>query len=271
MSTIEAAHYENPELWKAERYIGDAAELRRFDTCLHALPGDTRSLLDVGTGNGAFLRVVEESGRTMECRGLERSAAAISSRLCQAPIDAGGADDLPYEDGSFDVVSALEVIEHLPFGVYEKALIELARVARQHVLISVPFREYRLRVHCPYCACEFNPHYHMRRFDETVMTGLIPGFRLAELIPVEVADLPLGSVVKPVYRWIRQRMGFYPSHAICPQCGYTRRAASASAAAPASLGRRTAQAESLGRRVRRLVPSVKRPVWAVGLYTRGTR
>jgi len=45
---------------------------------------------------------------------------------------------LPFEADSFDIACAFEVLEHLPFDQFDTALGELVRVARRHVLISVP-------------------------------------------------------------------------------------------------------------------------------------
>jgi 2-polyprenyl-3-methyl-5-hydroxy-6-metoxy-1,4-benzoquinol methylase len=48
----------------------------------------------------------------------------------------GSAMDLPYEDGRFDVVSAIEVLEHVPDP--DRALEEMCRVARRCLIVSVP-------------------------------------------------------------------------------------------------------------------------------------
>ena len=46
------------------------------------------------------------------------------------------AENLPFADGEFDVACAIEVLEHVPDPAHTVA--ELARVARRHLLVSVP-------------------------------------------------------------------------------------------------------------------------------------
>jgi ubiquinone/menaquinone biosynthesis C-methylase UbiE len=50
----------------------------------------------------------------------------------------GDAKRLPFEDGQFDAVTLLEVLEHIPDT--GRALAEVCRVARRWVVLSVPAR-----------------------------------------------------------------------------------------------------------------------------------
>lgn len=266
----ESLRYENPALWAPERYLGNPAELGRFTTTLELIPGDAASLLDVGAGNGAFLSLLESRRPGLALAGHERAQAAIDLKVCQAPIGHGSAESLPYADRSWDVVSALEVIEHLPFGVYEQVLGELQRVAARFLVVSVPFRESRLRVRCPYCGCEFNPHYHMRRYDEAAIRSLFDRFECTEFRTVDTRVPILSGVLRPAFRWVRRQRGFYPPDSICPQCGYRAEPPGTSALAGVrrATSERTATAMRLGRFGWRVLPSVRRAHWAVALFRR---
>jgi len=260
----ESLYYENEHLWSAERYALDPAQVARFETCLEMLPGDATSLLDAGCGNGQFLHWVEEHRPGVQVRGVERSRAAIAARVCRAPIDEASVDTLPYPDASFDVVSAQEVIEHLPYGVYEAALREMGRVAREYLLISVPFREPRVVATCPNCGCSFNPHYHMRSYARAGMEGLVPGFRLVRFEGVWTRKHYLfGTALR------RMRGASFPWHARCPLCGFQREQTSQGGAPPY---RPAAEAgDGVTGIFKRFWPATRTARWAVALYRRADR
>ncbi|MCW3835411.1 class I SAM-dependent methyltransferase [Sphingomonas canadensis] len=169
--SIETAYYENPDFWTDEALAG---EHDRYATTASLIPGDAQSLIDVGCGNGAFVHYLMASGRPFgSIHAVDRSEAAlrcVRAEKSQAPIDA-----LPFADRSFDIATCLEVIEHLPFGVYERGLGELARVASRYVLISVPYEEdlEGTLIRCPSCTSRFNPDYHMRRYDDAMLASLL--------------------------------------------------------------------------------------------------
>jgi ubiquinone/menaquinone biosynthesis C-methylase UbiE len=66
-------------------------------------------------------------------RMLQTVAAGGVTQLIACEADAGA---LPFTDDRFDVMTALEVLEHIP--EVEKAAWEIVRVARRHIVISVP-------------------------------------------------------------------------------------------------------------------------------------
>jgi 2-polyprenyl-3-methyl-5-hydroxy-6-metoxy-1,4-benzoquinol methylase len=99
------------------------------------------SLLDIGCGEGVLThrwaerlgdrRVVGIDLEDTKLRGewAKRTAPNLEYR-------AMAAEDLPFDDGEFDVVTAIEVLEHLPDPAH--TLDEMARCAKRHLLVSVP-------------------------------------------------------------------------------------------------------------------------------------
>lgn len=54
------------------------------------------------------------------------------------PDYVGSVTNMPFEDGQFDVVVCGEVLEHLPFADFLRAMKEIRRVARRKAIISLP-------------------------------------------------------------------------------------------------------------------------------------
>lgn len=256
--SVEKQYYDNAALWSKARFQLEH-EQRRFATGAALIPPDTRSLLDIGAGNGAFLRYLEDQDSTLQVLGLERSQTAIDMKVCQADVRPGSADQLPFDERTFDMVSALEVIEHLPYQVYETTLRELERVARQYILLSVPYRENRRPVACPYCGCHFNPYYHMRRFDKNTLSQLFDDFQALDFVEVGVTEYTVMPLVRAVRALLRPAP-FLP-HAICPQCGYSQPAATNPAG-------KTASSAAWKSAVGRYIPKHQRRNWIFVLYQR---
>lgn len=263
----EADYYDDSADWSLGRYLESPDELRRFEVAATMISPNTERLLDVGTGNGAFLSFLEQRSVPVVAHGLERSQAAIAASRCRAEITEGSVEALPFDDRSYDTVTALEVIEHLPHGVYAKALAEIARVSASQVLLSVPYRERRLMVVCPECECRFSPVFHLRTFDEHTLDGLVPGFRLTrhEYVSTDVHWLLTDLATRA--RKLRDRLNrVTPISTTCPQCGYTlKRSKPVLTADPTTANVAVSELRST---LLSWVPKVKRAHWIVAAYER---
>ena len=94
-------------------------------------------ILDAGCGSG---RTLPELVRFGEVAGIELSPDAAAVARARGPYDVriGRLEELPWDDGCFDLVTCLDVIEHTPDDV--ATLQELARVTRPGgwLLVTVP-------------------------------------------------------------------------------------------------------------------------------------
>lgn len=97
------------------------------------------AILDAGCGEGFTMNKLFKSGVGKKIEGVENSEEAIALGKKLFPdltFKEGSAYGLPYKDNSFDLVVCTEVLEHLDQPA--KALSEVLRTSRKHVLISVP-------------------------------------------------------------------------------------------------------------------------------------
>lgn len=120
------------------------AELPRVRKALGIVRGlQPASLLDIGTGRGVFLWPLLEAfselpvtcvdrldGRVADLQAVHRGGVSRLQAVC-ADVTA-----LPFADHSFDGLTMLEVLEHVPDT--GRALAEVSRVARRFALFSVP-------------------------------------------------------------------------------------------------------------------------------------
>lgn len=269
---LEQRYYENPELWADARY--GAADRERVAAAAERIPPGTRSLLDVGCGNGLFLNFLQAAvppGTFDRLCGVDRSQAALAGvgvEKCAADIT-----KLPFADAEFDVVTCMEVIEHLPSESLVRALAELARVARRTVMITVPYREdlESAHVECPACRCRFHRYYHMRSFDERVMAGLMDAQRCScrEVFHLRREKRMPPSLLRGISALATLRrsalgLGVPPLAAgcICPLCGRSGAAASSEPAASDVPGR----AQPRRRRAMKWLQVSRSWHWIGGLY-----
>lgn len=99
--------------------------------------GNPQKVLDVGCGTGIFTDWFAGCGH--QVTGLDPSPGMLNiARLklpARIPLDQGYAEDLPYDDNSFDTVALVTTLEFVRDPV--QALEEAFRVATRHVLLGV--------------------------------------------------------------------------------------------------------------------------------------
>ena len=87
------------------------------------------SFLDVGCGDGRFVKALIASGKTAQ--GVEVNPAWINGE----EIIYGNALSLPFVDNSVDCVMCIDVLEHVTSPI--RAIEELVRVARKKIVIQI--------------------------------------------------------------------------------------------------------------------------------------
>lgn len=121
-AAVYRKEYANPE------YKMGAQRLEDVERLLRLVPRG--SLLDVGTGRGEALQIAGRLGFSLPT-GTETVPELLTDMVSMAY-----AHDLLVPDGSFDVVTCFDVLEHLIEEDLIPAVKEFARVARSHIILS---------------------------------------------------------------------------------------------------------------------------------------
>lgn len=98
-----------------------------------------RSVLEVGVGEGEILQRISTRFPEADTIGIDLPDDELAAQWQRRGIAAefGDVTALRFDDGQFDLVLAIEVLEHVPQP--ERALAEIARVCSGAVVLSVPF------------------------------------------------------------------------------------------------------------------------------------
>lgn len=194
-------------------------EKKRIYETISLIPKDVDSILEVGCGDGRIINPLVKKYKKV-C-GLDISQESLENVKAQKVK--GRIEELPFEDNSFDIVLCCEVLEHLPFKVYEKSLKEMERVAKKYIIVSVPNNENieLSKIKCPYCGCLFHPYRHLRSFNYTKLKELFLEFKSEhyKLILNNQKEYPK-SFIK-IYKFLKLSDPHFPGIALCPQCGYS--------------------------------------------------
>ena len=158
--------------------------LARVDRVLGILRGIApENLLDIGPGRGAYLWPLLDVFQELRVHCVDLRASSVErietirrGGIPNVSAEIMDATNLTFGDGSFDVVTALEVLEHI--RDYSCAVRELVRVARRFVVFSVPSKS------------DDNPR-HLRLFTPAELQSV---FQDAGAISVKIDYVPNHTV-----------------------------------------------------------------------------
>jgi ubiquinone/menaquinone biosynthesis C-methylase UbiE len=198
----------NPEeynnLARVERhhwfYAGKREIVRNWINRCHPLK-PTELLADCGAGTGIFADEMRAVCKVMAVDDFEESLKLLEARLGKDAVLKGSCTALPLADGSVDVLTALDVIEHVQDD--RASVNEFLRVLRPGgiAVITVPalmslWSDWDLTLR------------HFRRYDARTLRKIIPAqFEILHLNYINVAVLPLVFFVRK-FRAFKQRLGF---------------------------------------------------------------
>lgn len=174
--TCKEAYEQCDESGELYGQIGER-DLRRFKDILFYLEENATSLLDVGCFSGHWLHMVLKSRpQVSKHLGIDVSEKHVEDarrRFPELNVRSGYAEQLDLPANSFDVVTCLEVLEHIPdwLRVFES----LFRFAAKQVLITVPYKQEIIMTPCIHCG-RLTPLYgHLRSYSESSFPD-VPGW-----------------------------------------------------------------------------------------------
>lgn len=129
------------------------------------------NVLDVGAGAGQFANMLAASGKFGSVTALDHIRFGKYSEFSELITRADGSiAELPFADDEFEVVTCMEVLEHVPDEVFLPGIAELRRVCGGQLVMSVPFEEQ-----------EPLSKGHLRRFEAADIARLFPDAQLTLL------------------------------------------------------------------------------------------
>jgi ubiquinone/menaquinone biosynthesis C-methylase UbiE len=106
----------------------DWTKPKHLNSILSVISLKPKSILDIGCGPNEFLKHVVTEAKKKGIDGADSIRCVGVDCACPNADIISSAHDLPVEDQSFDLITALDVLEHIPEEEVEFCLAEFSRV-----------------------------------------------------------------------------------------------------------------------------------------------
>lgn len=199
-------------------YRNSESEQARISDLMRLAPTNGASALDIGARDGYLSKLLAQRFDQVTALDLTKPNFEYPRVLCvQGDITA-----LQFANASFDLVFCAEVLEHIPSKFLETACQELARVAKSHVLIGVPYKQdIRLgRTTCATCGGINPPWGHVNSFDECRLARLFPGFVITSQSLVGSSDAATNFLSSWLMDLAGNPYGTYVQEEPCVHCDH---------------------------------------------------
>ena len=141
LQIVEAGHEAGLKLYPFKAGTQTLARTRRVLGFLRSIQFET--MLDVGSGRGVFLIPFMKEFPWVQVTSLDLLEKRVTflneladGGFPQLHAEQKNICDQPFPDKSFDVVTLLEVLEHIP--EVDRAVAAAVRIAKQYVVVTVP-------------------------------------------------------------------------------------------------------------------------------------
>ncbi len=193
-----------------------AKEIARTEDLIRLIPSVSGRALDIGTRDGHFSRLLSKYFDSVVALDLSLPSFQHPKIRCVK----GDVTNLDFEDNSFEFVFCAEVLEHIPGKMLTKACEELSRVAREYLLIGVPYdQDLRIgQTTCGVCG-QINPPWgHVNSFDETKLKSLFPGFDPEQISFVGQTKEKTNGISVCLLDLVGNPYGTYVQEEVCIAC-----------------------------------------------------
>ncbi|WP_029918126.1 class I SAM-dependent methyltransferase [Pelobacter seleniigenes] len=120
---VDKTHYEFHEYVNKPRWN---SIWHQIDEVISLKPN---KVLEVGVGSGIFKSVISLFGIVIETIDIDKDLN---------PDYIGSVISMPFNDDSYDIVCAFQVLEHLPYADAIRAFHEISRVSKRYIVLSIP-------------------------------------------------------------------------------------------------------------------------------------